>query len=220
MSTRLSADEARSLVCCVHLLYTARPMRTPWFSALWIGGSKISFGRMLLVTAMVFMVNPLHAEKDQFGYGTETLHFDESLVEKWKESKFTVPSYPNDRDLLPVSMPTSSTLKIYIDSKSISRAPDLVARFTFIVESPSGARNVFYDGLRCETREYKTYAIGTTNHTLVPVKNPTWQRIPQPEFNAFRDYLYRHYVCDKNAFARSPEDLVRLIKYGSTDSDS
>ncbi len=175
---------------------------------------------MTLVTAMVFTANPLYAEKDQFGYGTENFHFDESLVEKWKESKFTVPSYPNDRDLLTVSMPTSSTLKIYIDSKSISRAPDRVARFTLVVESPSGARNVFYDGLRCETREYKTYAIGTANNTFTPVKDPTWQRIPQPEFNAFRDYLYRHYVCDKNAFARSPEDLVRLIKYGPRDSNS
>lgn len=185
---------------------------TPRFFTLRIGDSRVSLS-LLLAAILAFSIQPLCAKNDPFEQ-KESFDFDDSQVEKWKESKVTIPSYPNDHDLLPVSMPTSSTVKIYIDSKSISCALDRVARFTLVVESPSGARNVFYDGLRCETREYKTYAIGTANNILTPVKDPTWQRIPQPEFNAFRDYIYRSYVCDKHDSARTPEDLVRLIKYG------
>jgi hypothetical protein len=189
-------------------------MRTPWFSALRIGGGNFSRGRLLLFMMLTLVIFPLHAKRDAHGNEPDTFDFDETLVEKWKESDVAVPPYPNDRDLLAVPMPSADTLKIYVDRQSISRAPDLVARFTLVVESPSGARSVFYDGLRCETRQYKTYAIGTANRTFVPVEHPPWRVIPRPEINAFRDYLYRSYVCDKHDSARPPEDLVRLIKYG------
>ena len=187
---------------------------TPWFSALRIGGGNFSRGRLWLFMMLTLASFSLHAKRDAHGNEPDTFDFDETLVEKWKESDVVVPSYPNDRDLLAVPMPSTDTLKIYIDRQSLSRAPDRVARFTLVLESPSGARNVFFDGLRCETRQYKTYATGTANRTFVPVKNPSWQIIPRPEINAFRDYLARSYVCDTHGSARTPEDLVRLIKYG------
>jgi hypothetical protein len=80
-----------------------------------------------------------------------------------------------------------------------------------VVESPSGARSVFYDGLRCETREYKTYAIGTPEQTFTPVKHAEWRPIPRPANNAFRYHLYHYYICDAHASARTPGDLVRLL---------
>jgi hypothetical protein len=187
---------------------------TTGFSALRIGGGNFSRSRLWLIMMLILVTFPLHAKRDAHGNEPDTFDFDETLVEQWKESDVAVPPYPNDRDLLAVPMPSTGTLKIYIDRPSISRAPDRVARFTLVTESPSGARNVFYDGLRCETRQYKTYAIGTANRTLVPVENPTWRIIPRPAINAFRDYLYRSYVCDKHDSARTPEDLVRLIKHG------
>lgn len=162
---------------------------------------------------LAFTAYPLHAKRDVFGNEPDTFSFDESLAEKWKESEVAIPPYPDDRDLLPVPLQATDTLKIYIDRKSISRAPDRVVRFSLVVESPSGARSVFYDGLRCETREYKTYAIGTANRTFALRPNPSWQTIPRSETNAFRDHLYRRYVCDEHDSARAPEDLVRLLKY-------
>jgi CNP1-like family len=198
------------------LLYTPRPMLgTHWFSALWNGGGKPSIGRVLLFLALVLTAHPLRADQDNYGDQVDNMHFDEKYVKKWKESKVTIPSYPNDRDLLPVPMGATDTLKIFVDDKSISRAPDLVVRFSLVVQSPSGARSVFYEGLRCETRQYKTYAIGTDNHRFVPVNSPRWRTIPRAEMNAFRDNLYRNYICDGHATARAPEEIVRLLKYPS-----
>ena len=68
-------------------------------------------------------------------------------------------------------MPANYTLKIYLDEKSISLAQDEIVRFTLVVETSSGTRNVFYEGLRCDTREYKTYAVGTLDKTFEPIKN-------------------------------------------------
>ncbi len=204
------------LVHGAHLLYTARPMRgTHWFSALRIGGSRLSIACYLLFAALALAAHPLRADSDNYGDEYGNIHFDEKYVKKWKESKVPIPPYPDDRNLLPVPMNVTDTLKIYIDSRSLSRAEDLVERYTLVVESPSGARSVFYDGMRCETRQYKTYAIGTADHRLDPVSDPQWRTIPRAEINAFRDNLYRHYICDGHASARTPEEIVRLLKYQS-----
>lgn len=157
--------------------------------------------------------HPVLAKKDIYGDEPTEFPFDEKSAEKWKESAIVLPPYPDDRDLLPVVMSNTDTLKIYVDGKSISRAQDLVARFALIVESPSGARSVFYEGYRCETRQYKTYAIGTSQHTWSPAANPQWLTVPRSEINAFRDVIYRRYVCDGEKSARSPEDLRHLLQY-------
>lgn len=185
---------------------------TSRISALRIGSRRFSISRLLLALAFAIATHSVHAKRDVFGEEPNEFPFDEKYTEKWKESEITLPPYPDDRDLLQVPMNSADTLKIYIDEKSISRAPDRVARFSLVVESPSGARSVFYDGYRCETRQYKTYAIGTTQQTWTPVANPQWQAVPRSEINAFRDNIYRHYVCDENKSARVPKDIRRLLK--------
>lgn len=138
--------------------------------------------------------------------------YDPTAVEIWRESAITLPAYPDDRDLLAVSLGPRDAIKLYLDERSLSRGDDGVARFTIVVESERGARNVFYEGLRCETREYKTYAIGTPGRVLHPVKQPRWRTIPYLEINAFRHHLYKHYVCNDNT-ARTPRELVQVIRH-------
>jgi hypothetical protein len=176
-----------------------------------VGGRGIFFARLLLFLTLSTAVYPLHAKRDQYGTEPEYFDFDESQVEKWQESEITLPSYPKDQNLLTVPLMATDTLKIYIDHTSFSRGADRVARFSLVVESPSGARSVFYEGLRCETREYKTYAYGSPEGVFTPVKAATWKRVPQPAINAFRYHLYRNYICDTHASARTPEDIVRLL---------
>jgi len=168
-------------------------------------------GRLLLYLALTVATFPLEAKGEQLGAEPDYFEFDESLVEKWQESEVTLPSYPKEQDLLPMALPVTDTLKIFIDRASLSRGADRVARFTLVAESPSGARSVFYDGIRCETREYKTYALGSTEQTFTPVKNARWRRITQPALNAFRYHLYRNLICDAHSSARVPEELVRLL---------
>ncbi len=200
------------LVHRAHLLYTARPMRgTSRISVLRIGSRRCAIS-LLLAAAFAIVAHPVLAKKDIYGEEPNEFPFDEKYAEKWQESAITLPPYPDDRDLLPVAMNSTDTLKIFIDGKSITRAADRVARFALVVESPSGARSVFYDGYRCETRQYKTYAFGTAQHTWSPAANPQWQTIPRSEINAFRDVIYRRYVCDSQKPARSPEDLRHLLQ--------
>ena len=158
------------------------------------------------------------AYKDVVSTGYE-FKFDESEVEKWKELEVPLPAFPDDRDLIPVRMPASYTLKIYLDEKSISLAKDGIARFTLMVETSSGTRNMFYEGLRCDTREYKTYAVGTLDKTFEPIKKPKWERVPYYEMNPFRCQLMRFYVCYPGASSTSPAawDLIHRLKSGTNE---
>jgi len=171
---------------------------------------------VLLSTVLLFPSTRVLAEEllkspsafDDFG------KFDESLVEQWKELGVAPPAYPSDPDLIAVRMPATYTLKIYLDEKSISLAQDGITRFTLVVESVSGSRNVFFEGYHCETREYKTYASGTLDKTFEPIKKPKWERVPYYDTNAFRFQLLRYYVCDPNSLsvALSPRDLIHRLK--------
>ena len=140
--------------------------------------------------------------------------FDESKGEQWKELAAALPAFPSDPNLIAVRMPVTYTLKVYLDEKSISLAEDGIARFTLVIESISGSRNVFFEGYNCGTREYKTYANGTPEKTFEPIKKPKWERVPYYDTNAFRFQLMRYYVCAPNSLttALSPRDLIHRLK--------
>ena len=93
-------------------------------------------------------------------------------------------------------------------------AEDGIARFTLVIESTSGSRNVFFEGYNCGTREYKTYASGTLDKTFEPIKKPKWEQVPYYDTNAFRFQLMRYYVwCpDSLPDALSPRDLIHRLK--------
>lgn len=151
---------------------------------------------------------PRESALDDFG------QFDESKAELWKELAAALPAFPVDLDLIAVRMPTTYTLKVYLDEKSISLAQDGITRFTLVIESVSGSRNVFFEGYNCGTREYKTYASGTPEKTFEPIKQPKWERVPYYDTNAFRYQLLRYYVCNPNLLptALSPRDLIHRLK--------
>lgn len=149
--------------------------------------------------------------------GDEAFDYDpkaDPRAKPWTETAVTLPHYPQDRDLLPIPLAAGDTLKVYVDRTALARAADGSVRLSLVVESARGARNVFFEGVRCETREYKTYAIGTSERNVAAMKDPVWRPIPRAEHNGFRDYLFRHYLCDNTYRARAPNELVELIVRG------
>jgi len=144
---------------------------------------------------------------------------DEPVKKKWVEQKVFIPPYPVDKNLLAIALAERDTLKIYIDQTSLARGKDWVVRYILVIESQTGIRNVFYEGLQCSTYQYKTYAIGVTKKSLAPIRNPVWRRIPYLERNAIRHFLYSHYFCDESGRANYPKIIIQSIKYPEDNSD-
>jgi hypothetical protein len=144
--------------------------------------------------------------------GSDPLGYNPALERQWKESAVSLPPYPHERDLHAVPVPPLESFRLYLGGSSLARGADGVIRFALVVESPSGVRNVFYEGIRCETREYKTYAVGTPERTWRPLKEPKWQTIPNFGTSVFRHHLYKLYVCDPHSSARTPRDIMRELR--------
>jgi hypothetical protein len=166
---------------------------------------------VLLVGGAIPAVAASDDDKYQ-GVGART-EFNPNLVKAWREAEVPTPAYPREADLVAVTLAPADRLKLFVDASSVALADDRVLRATLVVESSSGARNVFFEGIRCETREYKTYAIGNTEKQWSPVKPASWRELPPAAGNNFRFYLFKHYVCDDDAFARSPSEVLHRIKH-------
>lgn len=89
---------------------------------------------------------------------------DKLLLDPFNDKPFTedavtFPAPPVDRDAVPFSVGRDeSPLRFAIDPKSVSIGKDNVVRYTVLITSKTGARNVNYEGLRCDTGERRIYA--------------------------------------------------------------
>jgi len=117
----------------------------------------------------------------------------------WQEQAAALPAYPADADLLPFPVDQPALSQTFnIDSKSLSVGADGVVRYSVVIVSGSGARNVLFEGLRCSTREYRTYAYGDASHDFRPAQIDKWQLVKQYGWGGFRAVLLRDYLCDRH----------------------
>jgi hypothetical protein len=145
--------------------------------------------------------------------------FEPGAVDKWRESDVSLPMYPADDDLVDVPLSATDTFRFYIDRRSLSRGEDRVVRLTAVIQSPRGARSIFYDGIRCDTREYKTYAVGSSESRWRPNRDAQWQIIDARGLHGFRYQLYRYYVCDATNNPRAPAAILTAVAHAATGRD-
>ena len=81
-------------------------------------------------------------------------------------------------------------------------------RYTVVVTSPAGARNVNYEGIRCDTYEWRLYAGLNADHDdWDRTVGNDWTRIENGELNAYHAALYQDYFCA----SKMPSGLAKTI---------
>ncbi len=75
----------------------------------------------------------------------------------WKETEAPAPPALRTTGLIPLEIP-GSQLRYGVDPASVSLGSDGVVRYVVVAASASGAVNGIYEGIRCNTAEYKVYA--------------------------------------------------------------
>ncbi len=139
----------------------------------------------------------------------------------WTENKIdTLPPLPQaGAKLLPLDVSNNSPLKFAVDPASLTVGTDGVVRYTIVITSPSGARNVNYEGIRCDTYETRIYASLNADHDGwdQTVAND-WSRIENGTLNAYQARLYQDYFCaNKMPVAKAPA-IVENLRFGRTQS--
>jgi hypothetical protein len=138
----------------------------------------------------------------------------------WVENKVdTLPPLPQDSNLLPFEVSGNTPLHFAIDRNSVSVGTDGVVRYTVVVTSPSGARNVNYEGIRCDTYETRLYAGLNADHDGwdQTVANG-FTRIENGTLNAYQAALYQDYMCANKMPMGNAQHIVENIRYKRTAS--
>lgn len=132
----------------------------------------------------------------------------------WSEINSPLPPYPRAENLAEFQIAGTTSFRFFADLASVRVDADGVVRFTVIARSASGVENVSFEGIHCESREYKVYAYGSTDRTWIRPRNPTWQSISSTSNNDLRNSLYRYYLCPKGLAQRDAKKAVAVLKRG------
>jgi len=140
---------------------------------------------------------------------------------KWTEDKVTtLPPLPQpNAKLLSFDVSNNTPLKFAIDPASVSVGNDGVVRYTVVITTPGGGRNVNYEGIRCDTYEWRLYAGLNADHDGWDrtVAND-WERIQKGTLNAYHSALFTDYFCMDKMPAGTARTIVENLRYGRTQS--
>jgi hypothetical protein len=136
----------------------------------------------------------------------------------WVENKVdTLPPLPQASNLMEFNVSQNTPLTFAVDKNSISVGDDGVVRYTVVATSKGGARNVNYEGIRCDTYEWRRYAsinddgTGWDRGTAFEFK-----RIENGELNAYQAALYQDYFCANKLPIASAKVIASNIQYKRT----
>jgi len=174
---------------------------------------RIATPLLLIVFMSPALAQVLPPEAEPRGH-----RLDERYIPKnespWREGAVEVPGNPDDSDLVEIGgVPGAHGITHYIDSETLTVGEDRVTRYTMVLVTRGGVRNVLYEGLRCSEGIYRTYASGTGYSELVPNTNPDWRMVEKDGAYAYRDLLATSALCTPSQVARSPREALQRLKY-------
>ena len=131
----------------------------------------------------------------------------------WEVQRTWLPPYPKDGSLLSVRVGSTRPFTFFIDPNSVSVRQDGIVRYTLVARSLSGAVNVSYEGIRCETYQTRTYAFGRSDGTWVQARSQQWTSYSQYQTDQHL-VLADDFFCSASG-AKTAEEVVRAIARGN-----
>jgi hypothetical protein len=129
----------------------------------------------------------------------------------WREVEAPpAPAYTVD-GLLALDAPRSS-LRFGVAPASITIGADGIVRYVVVATGPSGAVNAMYEGIRCKTGEYKTYARHNPGSGWVIAKDPQWLSLQAAPMPRHALAIARSAACVGHGAAPSVERIVRDLR--------
>lgn len=146
-----------------------------------------------------------HAEWGKFDY-----EFDQD--KPWVEVAAQLPPYPKGENLLPFTVSSATRNNHFIDAESISVGTDKVIRYTVVIVASGGAKNVAYEGLRCDTAERRLYAYGHADGTWSKARHANWEGIRLRSLLSYHKALYEDVFCPDGLVVRDARTAVRNLR--------
>lgn len=176
-----------------------------------------------VLSMVIFFASGLLANEEYLKqlHGDEEFDYDDSADVPWKEDRLTDLTPPANDNLkqLDIDHPPVG-FDVYIDTTSIAVSEtDSVVRYWLVLKAGK-SRNAMYEGIKCNSSEYKTYAYENKwkKDKVNISKVAKWLPIQSQGHNAFRYELEKYYFCS-DVLPRPVDDIQDLIAgYKSTTS--
>jgi hypothetical protein len=129
----------------------------------------------------------------------------------WKETEVPPPPAFNQEKLVDIEMPRFMSLKFGVDPATIKVTGDGVVRYVVVAANREGGGfNAFYEGVRCATDEYKTYA-RFGNGAWEQTRDPEWKRVNESS-SRHAQALAAQGLCRGHAPRASVGEMLRYLK--------
>lgn len=138
--------------------------------------------------------------------------FDEP-ARPWQEIEAQLPPPPQAANLIPFEVGGATRNRYYIDYPSVSVGADGVVRYTVVIETGGGARNVSFEGMRCATGERKLYAFGRGD-AWSRNRNARWDIIKSRQADGYHRELFAGYFCAGGLGEPDLKRVRHLLKSG------
>jgi hypothetical protein len=183
---------------------------------------KIASKTLSLILALT-LVGPLGAaDRDRFISEPMDVNPNAKEAGPWKEQDAAkLPPWPQDADLVEFHTGDPNTpFRHYIDTKSLSVDAQQIVRYTVVVESRSGARNVAYEGIRCTPKgQHRIYAYGGAGK-FEPVPDAPWHLVTDQAVPPYARDLQRFFLCVPLKFEPRPvKEMPRILSGRGTPRD-
>lgn len=131
----------------------------------------------------------------------------------WQEIAIQLPAAPKPENLLEFYVSETATQLFAIDANSVSVGKDGVVRYTLVSRSRSGAENISYEGIRCESYEKKLYAFGRPDGSWSRSRRDQWERITGTLSNRQHAALARDYFCSHKVVEGNARQIVSRLRH-------
>ena len=103
------------------------------------------------------------------------------------------------------------------DADTLRIDSDGVVRYAFVARSSSGALNVLFEGIRCQTGEVKLYAHWDKNTGWTPVAGGEWKALSFQGTTRRAMQMARGGICAQATPNGSPARILDTLRRGDTD---
>lgn len=141
---------------------------------------------------------------------------DDLEGKSWPELKALLPTYPRPDNLVRIYVGPTTTFEFYVDTSSLKVTETGIVRFTLVARSSSSAMNVSYDGIRCDSRERRSYAFGQFDGTWLQARNSQWVPIGRAQANSQYATLADDVFCPAGGRVRTAAEAVQALKRESS----
>jgi hypothetical protein len=129
-----------------------------------------------------------------------------------REDNVVPPPFPARAKLIEFPLADADGFRFFVDGSTLGVDPKAgVVRYVLVAQSPSGAQNISFEGLRCPSAEYRVYATGQADGSWVAART-AWQ--PMRNARRWQGALYREYFCPQKIAIRDAAEGVRALQAG------